>query len=285
MILSFHPCFDTDVQIILGDRRLGSHDLDLIQKAEAIILPQACPQALYQACQGSDSLKFPRYEMRFKYPGKMGQSLLFKDFKLSQPKTLLWPGVKEFKDALLETGVLPHKRPFLIKEDKSHEAEGVHMVEYDLSLSEALERLASKESSGQKGFVTQDFILSKGNALRAVIIGKRIITYWKRPGKPGQRITTIRRGAVIDHHWRQDLQEKGKAEAQALSEKTGINLAAVDFVFPLNEKDPGPLFLEINYYFGRRGLGGTERYYELLYQALQEWLAEVGLDPKSTRLL
>ncbi|MCP4666156.1 MAG: hypothetical protein GY849_07295 [Deltaproteobacteria bacterium] len=111
------------------------------------------------------------------------------------------------------------------------------------------------------------------------------MTYWKRPGKPGQRITTIRRGAVIDHHWRQDLQEKGKAETQALSGQTGINLAAVDFVFPLNEKDPDPFFLEINYYFGRRGLGGTERYYELLYQALQEWLAEAGFDPKSIQLL
>jgi ribosomal protein S6--L-glutamate ligase len=158
-------------------------------------------------------------------------------------------------------------------------------VEDALSLSEALEWLTLRENSGPKGFVTQDFIPSNGNALRAVIIGKRIITYWKRPGKPGGRITTIRGGAVIDHHWRQNLQEKGKAEAQVLSDETGINLAAVDFVFPLKELDPDPLFLEINYYFGRRGLGGTERYYKLLYQAIQEWLAEVGLDPKSIRLL
>jgi ribosomal protein S6--L-glutamate ligase len=118
-----------------------------------------------------------------------------------------------------------------------------------------------------------------------VIIGKRIVTYWKRPGEPGQRITTIRHGAVIDHHWRQDLQEKGKAEARVLSDKTGINLAAVDFVFPLSERDPDPLFLEINYYFGRRGLGGSERYYALLYQAIQEWIVEAGLNPKSIVLL
>ncbi|MCP4575417.1 MAG: hypothetical protein GY846_03920, partial [Deltaproteobacteria bacterium] len=206
MILSFHPCFETEFQIILGARRLGSRDLDLIQKAEAIILPQACPQALYQACQGSDALKFPSYEMRLKYPGKMGQCLLFKDFKQAHPQTLLWSGVREFKDALVVGEVLPHKRPFLIKEDKNHEAEGVYMVEDELSLSEALERLARKEKSGQQGFVTQDFIPSMGNALRSVIIGKMIITYWKRPGKPGQRITTIGRGAIIDHNWRQDLQ-------------------------------------------------------------------------------
>ena len=285
MILSFHPCFDTDVQIILGDRSLDSHDLDLIHNADAIILPQSCSKFLYQTCSESRALTFPNYEMRFKYPGKMGQSLLFREFRSPQPKTLLWSCVKEFQDTLPERLAFPHKLPFLIKEDKSHEAEGVYMVEDELSLSETLKRLTRKESSGQKGFVTQDFIPSEGNALRAVIMGKGITTYWKRPSKPGMSITTIRLGAVIDHHWREDLQEKGKAEAQALSEKAGINLAAVDFVFSLKDRDPEPFILEINYYFGRRGLGGTERYYQLLYHALKEWLAKAGLDPKSIRLL
>ena len=121
--------------------------------------------------------------------------------------------------------------------------------------------------------------------LRTVIIGKRFTTYWKRPSRPGQIITTISHGAIIDHHWRQDLQEKGKKQAWALSKTTGINVAAVDFVFDLPDKDPEPLFLEINYYFGRRGLGGSEKYYNLLYQAIQDWLSEVGLNPSSVRLV
>jgi len=43
--------------------------------------------------------------------------------------------------------------------------------------------------------------------------------------------------------------------------------------------------LEINYYFGRRGLGGTINYYRLLYKAVQDWLEEAGFDPESASLV
>ncbi|MFH1292935.1 MAG: hypothetical protein ABIJ44_02250, partial [Pseudomonadota bacterium] len=181
--------------------------------------------------------------------------------------------------------LFPHNLPFLIKDDKSHEADGVYFVEDRSSLSEALDYLILRERSGMPGFVTQELVPSGGNVLRAVIIVRQIITYWKRPNKPGQVITTISRDAIIDSEWRPDLQKKGKEQAHALTEKTGINLAAVDFVFPFSLKDPEPFILEINYFFGRRGLGGTENYYRLLYQAVQDWLVEAGLDPKSVRLV
>jgi ribosomal protein S6--L-glutamate ligase len=285
MILSFHPCFDTDVQVILGDRRLDAPDLQLIRDAEAIVLPQGCPKALFEACSRSDAPVFPNYEMRFKYRGKMGQSLLFKEFGFAHPMTMRWPSVEKFKKAHSEAGSYPHHLPFLIKDDKSHEAEGVYYVEDKSSLSEALDYLLLRERSGMSGFVTQTFVASGGNVLRAVIIGKQIITYWKRPKKLGQVITTINRDAIIDREWKPDLQEKGKEQARILTEKTGINLAAVDFVFPFSLRDPDPLILEINYFFGRRGLGGTGNYYRRLYQAVQDWLIEAGLDPKSIRLV
>jgi len=285
MILSFHPCFDTDVQVILGDRHLDAPDLKLIRDAAAIVLPQGCSEALFQACSRPDVPIFPNYVMRFKYPGKMGQSLLFKEFGLAHPLTMRWPTVDKFKEIYSHAGSYPHNLPFLIKDDKSHEAEGVYYVEDKFSLSEALDYLLLRERSGMSGFVTQEFVSSGGNVLRAVIIGKQIITYWKRPNKPGQVITTINRDAIIDKEWKPDLREKVKEQAHLLTKKTGINLAAVDFVFPLSLKDPDPLILEINYFFGRRGLGGTENYYTILYQAVQDWLMASGLDPESVRLV
>jgi len=285
MILSFHPCFDTDIQIILGDRPLDSDDLECIKRAEAIILPQACTQDLYQLCATSDAPLFPNYEARTKYPGKIGQSLMFKDLQFPHPRTLRWHGVEDFEEACPPSDTLPHEPPFLIKENMSHEGEGVFLIENRPSLKEALDNLALRERSGLKGFVTQEYVPCGGNVLRAVIIGKRVITYWKRSSKPGQEITTISRGAIIDHGWQPDFQEKGKVYALLLSDKTGINLAAIDFVFPLAEKDPEPLFLEINYYFGRRGLGGSENYYSLLHDAVQDWLEEIGLDPESVKLI
>jgi ribosomal protein S6--L-glutamate ligase len=285
MILSFHPCFDTDVQVILGDRRLDSTDLKLIRNAKAIILPQTCPQEIYNACSASSAAVFPSYEMRFKYPGKVGQSILFKDFGFLHPETLRWRTVDEFKKAYTASKEFPHDLPFFIKDDKSHEADGVFLVKDRTSLSRAFDYLGSRERSGLPGFVTQEFIRSEGKVLRAVIIGNQVITYWKLPNRPGQVITTISRDAMIDHDWRPDLLEKGRRQVLSLSRKTGINLAAVDFVFPLLDDDPDPFFLEINYFFGRRGLGGSEDYYRLLYQAVQDWLGEIGLDPESVTLV
>jgi ribosomal protein S6--L-glutamate ligase len=161
----------------------------------------------------------------------------------------------------------------------------VYLVKDLSSLSEALRHLGHQERSGLSGFVTQALVASNGNVLRVVIIGKRTISYWKRPSKPEQVITTISRDAVIDHDWRPDLQEKGKRHAQALAGKTGINLAAMDFVYPLWDNSAEPLFLEINYYFGRRGLGGTENYYRLLNTAVQDWLREAGLGRRSVKLI
>jgi ribosomal protein S6--L-glutamate ligase len=63
-----------------------------------------------------------------------------------------------------------------------------------------------------------------------------------------------------------------------------MNLAAVDIVFPMSHPDPKPHVLEINYSFGRRGLGGSEVFYGLLFEAVQEWLLENGLDPGEVTL-
>jgi len=285
MILSFHPCIDADLQIILGDRPLDSGIREAIQNADAVILPQACPQHLYEVCIAKRAHLFPNYSVRIRYPGKIGQAQMFRDLGLSHPKTRPWKSVRQFKDAHQKPTDMPHGIPFLIKEDRRHEAEGIFLIENSHGLKAALESLVLREGPGMQGFVTQEYVPCGGTVLRAVIIGKRVITYWKRPSEPGQKITTISRGAVIDTDWRPELQEKGRAYTQELCKKTKINLAAVDFVFPIGDKDPEPLFLEINYYFGRRGLGGTEAYYRLLYKAIQDWLAHMGMDPQGVKLI
>jgi len=285
MIISFHPCFDADAQVVLGSRSVNKEDLDLIKRAQAVILPQARPRELFEACSDAGVLLFPNYDVRFKYPGKIGQSRLFEELGCTFPETLRWLGVNRFKKTFPNAEDFPHELPFLIKDDKAHEAEGVFFVEDSQSLSASLDFLGRREKSGLSGFITQAYIPSDGNVLRTVIIGKKIISYWKRPAKPGQVITTISRGAVIDHQWHPELQEKGRSEVRTLAGKTGINLAAVDFIFPIFEKEPRPLFLEINYYFGRRGLGGSEKYYQLLHQAIRDWMEESGMDPDVVKLV
>ena len=285
MILSLHPCIVADIQIILGDRTLNSEDLDLIREADAIILPQSCSFDLYKVCKDSSALTFPNYGIRFQYPGKVGQSLLFKELALPYPETIQWPSVKRFKTSYPRLGDIPHGLPFLIKADRGHEGAGVYVITDQRDLEWSLKRLRRLEKEGISGFISQELIPSNGNVLRAVILGERTITYWKRTESHDKIIATISQGAKIEEGWRTDLQEKGKIQAQKLSRATDINLAAIDFVFPFDCPDPQPLFLEINYYFGRRGLGGSLNFYRLLFEAVQEWLKVNGLDPKSIELV
>jgi len=121
--------------------------------------------------------------------------------------------------------------------------------------------------------------------LRAVIIGSRVITYWKRAREPEMQVVSLGKGARVDHRWRPELQKRGREAAESFSRVTGINLAAIDFLLPVEGAVHEPLFLEINYYFGRRGLGGTLAFYWLVYEAIQEWLKERGVDPGRVRLV
>jgi ribosomal protein S6--L-glutamate ligase len=48
----------------------------------------------------------------------------------------------------------------------------------------------------------------------------------------------------------------------------GINLAGFDLMFP----DEGPpVFIEINFNFGRKGLGGTPGFRKLFKEAVELW--------------
>jgi ribosomal protein S6--L-glutamate ligase len=281
MILSFHPCLVADVQIILADRQLSAEDRRLIRSADAIILPQTCAPALYKTCAASEAPLFPDYGVRFRYPGKVGQSLLFEKLKIPHPATRRWPTARRFRDSMNEESAPPHEFPFLLKADESHEGDGVLFVNDKPSLDTALLRL---EKLGSALFISQELVPCRGNVLRAVVLHKEIITYWKRTDPFHGVIATVSHGSRVDKKWKPELQAKGRAQAGWICEKTGINLAAFDFVFPMNSPERQPLILEINYYFGRRGLGGSIRYYRLLLKAIQGWLEEYGFDARSVKL-
>jgi ribosomal protein S6--L-glutamate ligase len=223
--------------------------------------------------------------MRFKYPGKSGQTRMFQEFHLPHPETRAWSSVHELREFISEGGSFSHPFPFLVKANESHEGEGIFVVSGPGRLESVLEILGSREKTGQSGFISQEMVQTDGNVLRAVVLGKQAITYWKRPDKAGDPVVTISRNARVDRGWRKDLQRKGRFEARRICKKTGIDLAAMDFVFSTTDPDPQPLCLEVNYYFGRRGLGGSLNYYRLLHNAIKEWLRKKGFDPGSVKLV
>ncbi|MBW1771231.1 MAG: hypothetical protein JRJ17_08820 [Deltaproteobacteria bacterium] len=110
-----------------------------------------------------------------------------------------------------------------------------------------------------------------------MVIGDQLFSYWRIQEDPSQFATSLKAGAVINHDTDPELQDAGRAAVKAFCSKTRINLAGFDFLFSEKEKVPVPLFLEINYFFGRRGLGGSLNYYELIDRAVEGWLGRLGL--------
>jgi len=127
MIVSFHPCIEADINIILGDRLPNKNEIQFIKKAKAIILPQSCSEELFNICSNSKAYIFPEYKFRFKYPGKIGQIKLFKELHLPHPYTICWNNLEDLKknfDKLLYL----HKFPFILKEDIKHEGSGIYVI-------------------------------------------------------------------------------------------------------------------------------------------------------------
>ena len=82
-------------------------------------------------------------------------------------------------------------------------------------------------------------------------------------------------GGRIDFTTDPDLMRAAEAAVTRLCRETAINLAAFDILFTSDAATASPdtpIFLEINYFFGRQGIGGSEALYDLLREGIRNWL-------------
>ncbi len=290
MILSFHPCFEADENIICAGREPGADEIAAIKAAAVVILPQGCRKSLYEIATENCPLVFPNYSARFKYPGKINQIHLFRKTNTPHPKTQTYPTVNTFFDHYPQFQVSSFKFqvsnfkfqvssfqfPFVFKFDWGGEGDNVFLIKSPADLQNALKKAAEFEKTGQKGFLIQEYIPSQNRTLRVVVMGQNIISYWRVQFSEDEEhfCSNLAKGAVIDHDSDRDLQDAAIASARDFCNKTGINLAGFDFLFSSESSKKTPLFLEINYFFGRQGLGGSENYYELLKTEIKRWIDE-----------
>jgi ribosomal protein S6--L-glutamate ligase len=128
--------------------------------------------------------------------------------------------------------------------------------------------------------VLQELVPTDGRDLRVIILGSWRDAFW-RVGPPGEFRANLSRGGRIVRD--QDPQALAAALnlAEHLAKAVGLDVAAVDM---LMHPQRGPLLLEINHYFGREALGGSEAFLRLYLQQVQSWLESQGLDPARVRL-
>lgn len=273
MIVSFHPLFEADRNIICAGREPNAEDLAAINAAKAVILGQGCYQSLYEMARANCSNVFPNYDAKFKYPGKIGQIKLFRKINVCHPSTEIYSDIASFQTQYdHEPNPLPWQYPFVLKLDWGGEGDTVYLVNSTEYLQKILKQTAEFEKSGQTGFLLQEYVPSNNKTLRVVAIGQRLISYWRIQQNTVEFHASLSKGAVIDSMAQPELQQKAVAVVKEICQETGINLAGFDVIFSSEHDDPEPMLLEINYFFGRKGLGGSEAYYKILHEEIQAWL-------------
>lgn len=267
MILSFHPIIPGDKNIICAGRDPGEAEIAAIQEALAVILPQGCRESLHRMARENARHVFPNYDSRFRYPGKTGQAEMFSAFFAPHPASMVFRSVAAWKSM---GGKQPFGFPFVFKHDWGGEGSGVRLIRDQNDLDEALNKALAAENGGDFGFLLQEYVPCGHKSLRVVVIHQELVSYWRigRPGEP--MMGGLAQGAAINFDADPQLMAQAEGLVRDLCGKTGINLAGFDLIFP--ESGAGPLFLEVNWFFGRKGLGGSDGYYKILEKNVRAWI-------------
>jgi len=277
-IMSAHPAVEGDS--FYWERGLWDQALvEQIRKASAIILSQTVERELYSLCRNLCQRVFPNYDLRFQWEGKVGDSLLFWTHGASHPYSMVFPRVETLLGEHPFMGHHPPKLPdypFVLKAARGGDGKHTWLIENSADLEQKMLHLKKLELHGDFGFVVQEYLPALERDLRVVVIGDQVVSYWR---KAEGFLHNVARGGLIDKESDPELQAAGREAVIDLCRRTGINLAGFDLVFPSNSRTP--LFLEINYTFGRSGLGGTDGFYASLRQAVDKWLNDVDSGNKA----
>lgn len=276
MILSFHPRVKGDVNLRLSLKGLFSDkETKLIDSATAIVATQSIKPHQYEFCRRHCANLFPDYTSRFGFEGKYGNIQLFRKFNASHPDTTCYESVEDFKLRHFKNDKPLMPFPFVLKGDRGGGGWAVFLIRNQHSLVKGLDILGDGRLHPTKRFIVQAFVPHGGRDLRVVVVGRITKAYWRCQYKPGEFRNNVGRGAVINYDLDPEVKGKGIRCVEDFCSKTGINLAAFDVLFNRSQPKPEPLLSEINFLFGRKGLGGSPRFYDLLNQAVRQWAREL----------
>ncbi len=261
---------EADKNIFCVGRDPSEMDRAAIKNASAVILPQGCRQSLYMMASENCLHVFPNYDAMFHYPGKTGQIRLFQKWGVPHPQSRVFDSVDDWVRTDLSE-MTEIRFPCVFKFSWGGEGHTVFYVDSESYLNELIDRARAYEHIGQYGFILQQYIPCQGRSLRVVIINRLLESYWRV--QADSFYSNIARGATLDYDSDPNLMEQAKTMVLEFCRQTQINLAGFDFLF--HEKKNQPLFLEINYFFGRKGLGGVDAYFQMLVSEIKAWLKMV----------
>lgn len=272
MILSYHPLIEADDNRLCAGRTPDQADAAAMAGADAVILNQGCYESLYHMARKHCARVFPNYDARFDFSGKIGQIRLFRRHGAPHPPTRIYEDLSDYRIQ----GPWDRGLPAVFKFDWGGEGETVFRIDKPGDLEACLDRAAEFEGSGQRGFLIQDYVPHGGRSLRVVAIHRSRHAYWRIQDDSTRFGTAVSDGARIEKQVDPELRRTALARIDRLCDRSGINLAGFDLIVPSSPSAPAPLFLEVNYFFGRRGLGGSNAYYALLEEQVRRWIQDTN---------
>jgi len=263
--VSFNPWIEGEVNFFQFTA-LTPEVLSALEEAEAVIFPQTISPELYFLVRRLGKRVFPNYDLRFAFPGKIGQILLFRALGLPHPRTICVPRICAFgpHPGTAEISLPPY--PFVVKGNYGHEGREIFLVCSAEEWEETLKTIRSFETSGRYGFLIQEY-LPWDYDLRVVVIGERQIPFWR---KGGFLKNLVQEGEVTACPSR-ELEEQALEITRKLVQRTRLNLMAVDFLFRPERGEA--LLNEINFVFGLRLLGGEGQFRLYLQEAVENFLS------------
>jgi ribosomal protein S6--L-glutamate ligase len=270
--LSFHLLIETQKNR-LASKTPGKEDLFAIQAADAVILPQGCNIALYNMAKDNCRNVFPNYDAFYNFPGKTGQAILFQQTGVVHPETCVYQNLASFN--FKKNCHLPF--PQVFKFSWGGEGSNVFLVKNKQELVLCLEKAREFEKNKKTGFIIQEYIPTGGLSLRVVVIGNYYLSYWRVGQEPDCFYSNLAKGASLDFHSYPERQKAAVKVLKNFCQKTKINLAGFDFIFSSGQNEPLPMFLEINYFFRTKGLGGADNYLKILENEIKNWLNNIKI--------
>jgi ribosomal protein S6--L-glutamate ligase len=277
MIASLHPCITKDINILCAGRSLTEREKKRLSKARAVIVSQGVTAEVYQECRRLVPRVFPNYDLRFPLEGKVGDAWLFEYYQVPHPRTLIFRDRNALFENYPDLEILPSLLsgfPMVLKANSGGEGAFVFLVHSKQELIEKLS-LLPQSTPDPEGFVLQERIDHGGKDLRVVVLFDTFYAYWRIQPNPNIFLTNQSHGGLIDPGGNALLKDRAVEAVRDFCKRSGINLAGFDLIFDHKANPAVPLFLEINYYFGRRGLGGSMRFYEMFEQAADRWLVSM----------
>lgn len=230
----------------------------LIRSARGVVLPRGVTEKRYRKITAMAQDWFPNLDARYDYYGKTRQFLLFRRLGVRYPKTVVYQNPQSLIDSVK---ALPLDYPFVLKGDTGGGGIAVFPVTNRSELLMGLDHLRLEEP-----LLIQQWVNHGGMDLRVVVVGAKMVSYFRVGGE--NFYNNVCRGGRMHPEIFPELQDVGMAAVARFCRIASINLAGFDLMFP----DSGPpVFIEINYNFGRKGLGGTPGFRQLFREAVSLW--------------